>query len=119
MLNRIVTKGLSVSGRNSLVTSGYGIFDVIIREIVETSRYIFKGGKKVVTQFVDEFEDIVIHAKLLSVNDNELDRPVKGWIKITYNTARKIFVKVVQSTIINVKNNCSDIVVTAKRIIKR
>ncbi len=119
MLNRIITKGLSVSGKNSIVTNGYGIFDVIIREIVETSKHFLKGGKKAVSQFTDKFEDIVIHAKLLSVNDNELDRPVKGWIKITYNTARKIFVKVVQSTIINVKNNCSDIVVTAKRIIKR
>lgn len=119
MQNRLITKGFTTSGKHSVITKGYGIFDVIIREVVEVSRTIIRVGKTSVSKTLDQIDEIIVYAKLVSINGKEAtNNEIKGWIKITYNAARKIFVNVLKSTSPTVRSKFNEIVVYAKRIIR-
>jgi hypothetical protein len=117
MRNRLVTRGLSTKGRNRLVTQGFGsFFERVVQEVVEVSKRIIKVGGTAARRVSDQLEEIVVYARLISVNSVQPDEPVKGWIRITYDRSRRIVVNAVQTAVNTIKTKLDEILISIRRI---
>ena len=92
--NRIVTRGLSKSGRNLLVTRGFipGFFEKAKEIIVSIVRL---RAKPEYVRRKDECDEFRIKVSLVRVNDYELNRPISNTIKVIICPNPNLFVRVV------------------------
>lgn len=114
--NNLVTKGLSSTSSNTLVTNGIGFS--VFQEIVEASRQIALrwGGSGKKRDRDDRVEEIVVFSKLLFVNNKIPDEPIHGWVRITYDTYRKIVIRAMKTTYAPIKTQVERILIAVKRL---
>lgn len=115
MINQIVTRGMSTTQSNLLVTRGFSIAGVI-REVVEVSRRFVRYGGSAAKKAVERVEEIIVFAKLKSVNSTAPVEPVQGSIRISFDRFRRLSVQAIKTGIAVVKSRVDEIVITIKRI---
>ena len=114
-VNRIITRGLGTSrgqaGRAGLVTQGYGGgFKKVIEEVITQAVIHGKSGIK-------KIEEIVIWAKLISVNDNPPKQNIEGYTRVPIQRSKNI-ATLVEHVATRVKKTWNDIHISIKLISK-
>lgn len=117
-VNRLVTRGMGASrgvpGRAGLVTQGMGgIFRFIVKEIPER---IIRVGRSSAKRAAEGLEEIVVWAKLVSVNEQTPEKKVEGFIKLGIDRARRIAVTLTDGITARVKSAYNNLRVTISRI---
>jgi len=84
IVNRIVTRGLGPSrgipGRAGLITQGYGGPSRFVKEAFRRSQ--IRLGQSGTKRRLQEFEEIIVWAKLIEINHKKPQKEVKGWIRV-------------------------------------
>lgn len=112
-INRLISRGMGQPirpGVAGLITSGGGGF---FREVVEYVRTVVGDGAKYVEE---RFQEIVVRAKLITVNDSIPITRIEGFIKVGIDSLKNI--KVLASSVLTtkIKNIYDSIKVTITRI---
>jgi len=118
MINRIVTRGMSVSTKNSLVTRGFIPFLQPIVEAAEAVVRVVKRGQSAAKRELERVREIIVRAELVEVNKHELAFPLQGFLRITFNATMDVIVSVTGRISSAVKRISENIVITARRIIR-
>lgn len=111
MKNRIVTRGLSKVGPNRLVARGFA--RGIIIPVVEAAKTVIRYGGSAARDVRDRVEEFVVSVKLIKVNDREPPEQIRGAIRVTYDTTRRVIAniaRVTQATVESAVRVCAELV---------
>jgi len=116
-VNRIVTRGMGTSrgkaGRAGLVTQGYGgPLQAVLQEI----RRFVKIGASGAKRALKEFDEIIVWAKLIRVNDEPPKTKVEGFIRVKINLATHYAINLVEHVSTRARKAWEDIKITISRI---
>ena len=95
--NRIITRGLGPH-RNRLVTQGYG---GPVQAVIAAAERAFEYGRSSARRIQDELKEVIIWARLVSVNDKTPPVKVQGFVRVRVGrvlAAARAAVKFVEKT---------------------
>lgn len=111
-INRLISRGMGAPirpGVAGLVTSGGGGF----RQVAEYVRTVVGDGAKYVEE---RFQEVVVRAKLITVNDSIPITRIEGFVKIAIDNLKNIRVIASNTLTTRIKNIYDSIKVTITRI---
>lgn len=100
------------SGRAGLITQGYGGF---FKKVAEAGIRLIRAGQSGTKRALRELEEIIVGAKLLSVNDEKPKDQIQGHVTVKIDRARRIAV-MAEGVSKRVRAAWEDIKITVKRI---
>lgn len=112
VINRVVTRGMGAprgSGRASLIVAGGGGF----RQFVEFVKRKAGDGANYVKENI---EQIVIWAKLISINDEKPKQFIEGSVRLEIDKNKKISVRMTEGIKSRIRKAWEDIKITISRI---
>ena len=112
VINRVVTRGMGAprgSGRASMIVAGAGGF----RQFVEFVKRKAGDGANYVKENI---EQIVIWAKLISINDEKPKQFIEGSLRLEIDKNKKISVRMSEGIKSRVRKTWEDIKITISRI---
>lgn len=115
MLNQLVTRGMSTTDTQLLVTRGFSVSRVI-QEVVEASNKLLRFGRSSARHAYDQVEEVLVFARLNSVNKKVPTELVQGSIRITYDKLRRFSVSAIKTGYAILKSRLDEIVIVIKRI---
>lgn len=101
------------AGVAGLVTQGYGGF---FRFIKELPGKLVKAGRSSAKRAAEGLEEIVVWAKLISINEQTPEKKVEGFIRLGIDRARNIAVTLAEGITTRVKSVYNSLRVTISRI---
>ena len=88
--NKVVTRGFGsprpVTNRSGPITQGYGGPPTFVAETFR--RASLRLGQSGTKRRLQELDEVIVWARLVTVNDVEPKRPVKGWIRARVDRGR-------------------------------
>jgi len=98
-----------LAGRAGLVTQGYG---GIIEQVLRVIRLGQSGAKRAMR----ELEEVIVWAKLISINDNPPPVKIEGFIRVKVNNAAHYAVNIIEHVSTRARKAWEDIKITIKRL---
>lgn len=116
-LNRIITRGMGTSrgaaGRAGMVTSGFG---GLVAAALEQARRVIRYGRSGAKRLAEELDEIIIHARLIRVNQEKPDANVQGSIKIAFSTASHYAVVLAERVSTRARKAWEDVKISVQRL---
>jgi hypothetical protein len=110
----IITRGLNRNkDKQHIITQGYVSF---FKRVIEAVVKIFIPRGNGAKDQRREFEDVVIWAKLVSVNDTPPSRKIEGFIKVRVDKTAQFAVSLTEHVTTTVKQLWNDIVISVRRV---
>jgi len=109
---RLITRGLGKNppGVQGMITMGYG------RRLIEEVVRIIRKGQSGTKRALRELQEVVVWARLVSVNDRKPDNTVQGFVRVRINAAARNAVTAAQFVSSRIRNIFEDIKVRIKRV---
>ena len=111
---KIITKGLGKNppGVQGFITMGYGkkLIDAVVR--------IARRGAAGTKRALQELQEVVVWAGLVSVNDKKPEKKVQGFVRVRINTAARYAVTAAQLVTTRIRSAYEDIKISIKRVNK-
>lgn len=118
MSNRIVTRGMGVThgnpGEAGMITRGYG--GKFIEVIIEAGRQLIRYGRSSGLRAQRELEEVIVRARLLTVNSKKAEVDISGFIRLAVSHVRKYAIVLAERVTSVTRGVYDKIVVTVKRI---
>jgi hypothetical protein len=111
---KIITRGLGKNppGVQGMITMGFG------KKLLETVIRIVKKGQAGTKRALQELQEVVVWAGLISVNDKKPEKKVQGFVRVRINSAARYAVSAAQLVSSRIRSAFEDIKINIKRINK-
>lgn len=111
---KIITKGLGKDppGVTGFITMGFG------KKLIQAAIRLVRQGQSGAKRALQELQEVVVWAGLVSVNDKRPQKKVQGFVRVRINTAARYAVTAAQLVTTRIRNVYEDIKVSIKRVNK-
>jgi hypothetical protein len=111
---RLLTRGLGKNppGVQGFITMGFG------RRLIDEVIRLVKKGQSGTKRALQELQEVVVWAGLISVNDKKPEVPVQGFVRVRINAAARYAVSAASLITTRIRNVFEDIKISVKNLNK-